>query len=371
MNLAVSNRRRAIGSIQMSKIEICDLIKMYGEHKALHGINIQIEPGEFCVLVGPSGCGKSTTLRMVAGLETISGGKIVIGDKIVNGMKPKDRGVAMVFQNYALYPAKTVYKNMAFSLQLARWPKPKIDRRVREVAEILELTELLDRKPGTLSGGQRQRVAMGRAIVRNPEVFLFDEPLSNLDAKLRGQMRAEIKRLHQRLNNTIIYVTHDQVEAMTLADKIVIMRDGIIEQQGTPDEVFHDPDTIFVAGFMGSPPMNFVECDITTRGISFGNVEIVCDMPINATAGDRVAFGIRADDVRPEADMPGGTTYGVTIDIIEQLGTENLVHFQLGDHKMIGKTGGRFKIESGFQCNMVFDMRHAYFFDLESGKRLR
>ena len=283
MNLAVSNRRRAIGSIQMSKIEICDLIKMYGEHKALHGINIQIEPGEFCVLVGPSGCGKSTTLRMVAGLETISGGKIVIGDKIVNGMKPKDRGVAMVFQNYALYPAKTVYKNMAFSLQLARWPKPKIDRRVREVAEILELTELLDRKPGTLSGGQRQRVAMGRAIVRNPEVFLFDEPLSNLDAKLRGQMRAEIKRLHQRLNNTIIYVTHDQVEAMTLADKIVIMRDGIIEQ----------------------------------------------------------------------------------------LGTENLVHFQLGDHKMIGKTGGRFKIESGFQCNMVFDMRHAYFFDLKSGKRLR
>jgi multiple sugar transport system ATP-binding protein len=355
----------------MSKIEIKDLVKMYGAHKALHGINIAIAPGEFCVLVGPSGCGKSTTLRMVAGLETISGGEVVIGNRVVNGLKAKDRGIAMVFQNYALYPSKTVYNNMAFSLKLAKMPKPEIERRVSEVAEILELTPLLDRKPGALSGGQRQRVAMGRAIVRDPEVFLFDEPLSNLDAKLRGQMRAEIKRLHQRLNNTIIYVTHDQVEAMTLADKIVIMKDGRIEQQGTPDEVFHDPDTLFVAGFMGSPPMNVIDCEVTPTGIKISNATITCSVPTGLSTGDKVVFGIRSDDIRPTSEGAEGVSIDAQLDLIEQLGTENLVHFRLGRDEMIGKTGGRTALKAGETVPFTLQMEHAYFFDPKTGLRVR
>ncbi|MEM9764041.1 MAG: sn-glycerol-3-phosphate ABC transporter ATP-binding protein UgpC [Pseudomonadota bacterium] len=355
----------------MSRIEIRDLVKLYGTEQALHGIDIDIAPGEFCVLVGPSGCGKSTTLRMVAGLETISGGEVVIGDRVVNGLKAKDRGIAMVFQNYALYPSKTVYNNMAFALQMQKMPKSEIDRRVQEVADILELRDLLHRKPGALSGGQRQRVAMGRAIVRDPEVFLFDEPLSNLDAKLRGQMRAEIKRLHQRLNNTIIYVTHDQVEAMTLADRIVIMRDGRIEQQGTPDEVFHNPATQFVAGFMGSPPMNLTECKVTDRGLSLGGAEIACAVPGQLAAGDTVTFGIRADDIRPLDEAGEGVKAEVTLELIEGLGTENLVHFTFGGRSMIGKTGGRARYISGQKVPMVFDMAHAYFFDPDTGDRIR
>lgn len=355
----------------MSRIEITNLVKMYGGFKALHEINISIKPGEFCVLVGPSGCGKSTTLRMVAGLETISGGEVAIGERVVNGLKAKDRGIAMVFQNYALYPSKTVYNNMAFSLQLSKMPKADIDRRVQDVAEILELTDLLDRKPAALSGGQRQRVAMGRAIVRDPEVFLFDEPLSNLDAKLRGQMRAEIKRLHKRLNNTIMYVTHDQVEAMTLADRIVIMKDGRIEQQGTPDEVFHDPDTLFVAGFMGSPPMNLTECAVTTSGIMVGETEIICAPPAGRTPGDRVTFGIRADDIRPVSEGATGIPVQVDVDLIEGLGTENLAHFSFGSIKMIGKADGRSVIRAGTQAEFALDMQHAYFFDPDSGARIR
>ncbi|WP_420329003.1 ABC transporter ATP-binding protein [Mameliella sp.] len=355
----------------MSRIEISNLVKMYGSHKALHGIDISIQPGEFCVLVGPSGCGKSTTLRMVAGLETISGGEIAIGDRVVNGLRPKDRGIAMVFQNYALYPAKTVRGNMAFSLKLSKMPKAEIDRRVNEVAEILELTPLLDRKPAALSGGQRQRVAMGRAIVRDPEVFLFDEPLSNLDAKLRGQMRAEIKRLHQRLENTIIYVTHDQVEAMTLADRIVIMRDGRIEQQGTPDAVFHDPETVFVAGFMGSPPMNLIDCTVTPTGLRLGDTDLACTTPKGLRPGDRVTFGIRPDDIRPAADLPHGVTASLPVDLIEQLGTEKLVHFRAGPHELIGKTGGRVELAEGTRQTLAFDMAHAFFFDAETGHRIR
>ncbi|KFB11477.1 ABC transporter ATP-binding protein [Nitratireductor basaltis] len=355
----------------MSRIEIRNLVKMYGTHQALHGINISIQPGEFCVLVGPSGCGKSTTLRMVAGLETISDGEIVIGERVVNGLRPKERGIAMVFQNYALYPSKTVYNNMAFSLQLSKMPRAEIDRRVREVAEILELTQLLERKPGALSGGQRQRVAMGRAIVRDPEVFLFDEPLSNLDAKLRGQMRAEIKRLHQRLKNTIIYVTHDQVEAMTLADRIVIMRDGRIEQQGTPDSIFHDPDTVFVAGFMGSPAMNLIDCVVTPDGLRLGETDLVCTTPEGLRAGDRVTFGIRPDDVRPAADLPNGVHATLPVDLIEQLGTEKLLHFRAGPHDLIGKTGGRMDLAEGSAQTLAFDMAHAFFFDADTGRRIR
>ncbi|MEM9708622.1 MAG: sn-glycerol-3-phosphate ABC transporter ATP-binding protein UgpC [Pseudomonadota bacterium] len=355
----------------MSRIEIRDLVKMYGTQQALYGIDIQIEEGEFCVLVGPSGCGKSTTLRMVAGLETISGGEVVIGDRVVNGLKAKDRGIAMVFQNYALYPSKTVYNNMAFALQMAKMPKDEIHRRVQEVADILELRPLLDRKPGALSGGQRQRVAMGRAIVRDPEVFLFDEPLSNLDAKLRGQMRAEIKRLHQRLNNTIIYVTHDQVEAMTLADRIVIMRDGRIEQQGTPEEVFHDPATQFVAGFMGSPPMNLTTCKVTDTGLALGTANVACRVPKRLSPGDTVVFGIRADDIRPNVEGAAAVTVEAKLDLIEGLGTENLVHFMLGGETIIGKTDGRAKYTSGQTVSLALDMAHSYFFDSETGARIR
>ena len=355
----------------MSKIEIKNLEKIFGLQKVLHGIDISIAAGQFCVLVGPSGCGKSTTLRMVAGLETITGGEIFIGDRIVNGLKPKERGIAMVFQNYALYPAKTVYNNMAFSLQLSKMPKQEIDRRVKEVAEILDITPLLDRKPATLSGGQRQRVAMGRAIVRDPEVFLFDEPLSNLDAQLRGQMRAEIKRPHQRLKNTIIYVTHDQVEAMTLADKIVIMKDGKIEQQGTPDDVFHNPQTLFVAGFMGSPQMNLTKSIVKPNGLIMSDTKINFSLPKFLNVGQEVIFGIRSDDIRLFSEGSVGVKVDAKLDLIEQLGTENLAHFSLGENRLIAKTSGRTSLKNGDIISFAIDMNHAYFFDPLNGKRIK
>ena len=314
----------------MSKIDIKNLVKYFGTQKILHGIDISISKGEFCVLVGPSGCGKSTTLRMVAGLETISGGEIIIGDRIVNGLKPRERGIAMVFQNYALYPAKTVYNNMAFSLQLSRINKNIIDQKVREVAKILDISDLLDRKPATLSGGQRQRVAMGRAIVRDPEVFLFDEPLSNLDAQLRGQMRAEIKLLHQRLKNTVIYVTHDQVEAMTLADKIVVLRDGEVMQVGSPMDLFNLPDNEFVAGFLGSPKMNFFEGKLSKvtkngssgsfkgQGFEANSIRLTSR---EKNSDDRVRLGIRPQhlQIHEKGKLIGRVT------LVEKLGTETVV----------------------------------------------
>ncbi|MFT4150258.1 MAG: sn-glycerol-3-phosphate ABC transporter ATP-binding protein UgpC, partial [Paracoccaceae bacterium] len=246
----------------MASVTIRNVKKSYGAVNVVHGVNIDIQDGEFMVLVGPSGCGKSTTMRMVAGLETITSGEILIGDRVVNDLAPKDRDIAMVFQNYALYPHMTVFENMAFGLKMAKVDKAEIDRRVRDAAGILNLASYLDRKPGQLSGGQRQRVALGRALVRNPQVFLFDEPLSNLDAKLRGQMRVEIKKLQSRLGTTSIYVTHDQVEAMTLGDRVVVMRDGYVQQIGTPLELYHKPVNRFVAGFLGSPAMNFVETEL-------------------------------------------------------------------------------------------------------------
>jgi len=314
----------------MSKIDIKNLVKYFGTQKILHGIDISISKGEFCVLVGPSGCGKSTTLRMVAGLETISGGEIIIGDRIVNGLKPRERGIAMVFQNYALYPAKTVYNNMAFSLQLSRINKNIIDQKVREVAKILDISDLLDRKPATLSGGQRQRVAMGRAIVRDPEVFLFDEPLSNLDAQLRGQMRAEIKLLHQRLKNTVIYVTHDQVEAMTLADKIVVLRDGEVMQVGSPMDLFNLPDNEFVAGFLGSPKMNFFEGKLSKvtkngssgsfkgQGFEANGIRLTSR---EKNSDDHVRLGIRPQhlQIHEKGKLVGRVT------LVEKLGTETVV----------------------------------------------
>lgn len=356
----------------MSKIEIRDLVKRYDNEQVLHGINIKIASGEFTVLVGPSGCGKSTTLRMVAGLESISGGEVIIGDRVVNDLRPKERGIAMVFQNYALYPSKTVYENMAFSLRLSRVPKPEIDRKVREVSAILELDPLLQRKPGELSGGQRQRVAMGRAIVRDPEVFLFDEPLSNLDAKLRSQMRVEIKTLHQRLKNTIIYVTHDQVEAMTLADRIVVMRSGIIEQQGVPDEIFHNPVNTFVAGFMGSPQMNLVQSVSRDGKISIGTGEHAPLSAALALANGAVTFGIRPDDIELVAEeVDQDTKMAVTISLVEPVGTEKLFHFSLGGESFIGKADGRLQLTEGQVVNIHLNMQHSYYFDAQSGERIR
>ena len=244
----------------MAEVKLHKIVKKYDEVEAVRGIDLEIADHEFVVLVGPSGCGKSTTLRMIAGLEDITGGEIMIGGDVVNDVPPKDRDIAMVFQNYALYPHMTVEQNMSFGLRLKRYPKAEIRKRVDEAARILDIKELLDRKPKQLSGGQRQRVAMGRAIVRNPKVFLFDEPLSNLDAKLRVQMRTEIKKVHQQVRTTTVYVTHDQVEAMTLADRVVVMNNGIIEQVGTPHQLYHSPRTRFVAGFIGSPAMNFIPC---------------------------------------------------------------------------------------------------------------
>src|SRR5688572_9866408 len=250
----------------MADVTLRKVVKRYDEVEAVRGIDLDIADHEFVVLVGPSGCGKSTTLRMIAGLEDITDGEIRIGGDVVNDVPPKDRDIAMVFQNYALYPHMTVAENMSFGLRLKRFPKLEIKARVDEAARILDITELLDRKPKQLSGGQRQRVAMGRAIVRNPKVFLFDEPLSNLDAKLRVQMRIEIKKVHQKVRTTTVYVTHDQVEAMTLADRVVVMNHGVIEQVGTPTDLYHHPRTRFVAGFIGSPAMNFIPCDLTDEG---------------------------------------------------------------------------------------------------------
>ncbi|TIS06512.1 MAG: sn-glycerol-3-phosphate ABC transporter ATP-binding protein UgpC, partial [Mesorhizobium sp.] len=286
----------------MAIVSLKKLTKRYGNMEIVHGIDLDVADREFIALVGPSGCGKSTTLRMIAGLEDISGGTIEIGDRIVNDLPPRSRNISMVFQSYALYPHMTVRENLGFSLKIAGAPKEEMDRRVAEASAILGLDALLERRPSQLSGGQRQRVAMGRAIVRDPDVFLFDEPLSNLDAKLRTQMRTEIKKLHAKVKSTVIYVTHDQVEAMTLADRIVIMRDGNIEQVGTPDEVFQRPATRFVAGFIGSPPMNLQEATVDDGKIVFSggqSLPLPGRFKAKVNAGDKVVFGLRPDDLYP------------------------------------------------------------------------
>jgi multiple sugar transport system ATP-binding protein len=316
----------------MSGVILDKIVKKYGAMQVVHGIDLQIEPKEFVVLVGPSGCGKSTTLRMIAGLEEITDGTLTIAGRKVNNVAPKDRDVAMVFQNYALYPHLTVAENIAFGLRIRKEPKDKIKTAVAEVAEILGLTEYLERRPADLSGGQRQRVAMGRAIVRHPEVFLFDEPLSNLDAKLRTQMRAEIKRLHKRLGVTSIYVTHDQIEAMTLADRIVVMRDGRIEQIGTPMDLFNNPVNTFVAGFIGSPPMNQINGMLEDEGgksiavLSDGaRVALPVLDEIKGGSGKEVTVGIRPEHISIEK-IEGAAAIPVSIDLIETLGSEALLH---------------------------------------------
>ncbi len=321
----------------MAGVSLNNIVKAYGAVQVVHGIDLEVQEQEFVVLVGPSGCGKSTTLRMIAGLEEITDGDLFIDERRVNRVAPKDRDVAMVFQNYALYPHLNVADNMAFGLRIRRMPKDQIRTTIAETAAILGLTDYLERRPADLSGGQRQRVAMGRAIVRHPKVFLFDEPLSNLDAKLRTQMRAEIKRLHNRLGVTSIYVTHDQVEAMTLADRIVVMNDGAIEQVGTPMELFNNPANTFVAGFLGSPPMNQMKGTLTATGARVGDAEIALNGAINGHAGRDVIVGIRPEHVTLS---PGERTSSlpIALDLVEPLGSEALLHARFGDSAMVFKT---------------------------------
>src|SRR6202047_3145656 len=325
----------------MAEVALHNVKKRFDEVDAVRGVSLQIPDKEFVVLVGPSGCGKSTTLRMIAGLEEVTSGDIVIGGDIVNDVPPKDRDIAMVFQNYALYPHMTVFENMSFGLRLKKFPKPEIKERVQVAARILDITELLDRRPKQLSGGQRQRVAMGRAIVRNPKVFLFDEPLSNLDAKLRVQMRTEIKKVHQKVTTTTVYVTHDQVEAMTLADRVVIMNAGRIDQIGSPHEVYHTPKTQFVAGFIGSPTMNMLPCRLVENGSGLTvRLSEWLSLPVppsrvaryRARVGSELTFGLRAEHIiEGRGDLPpGAAAFEAPLDVVEPMGMETMGYFIVG-----------------------------------------
>ena len=346
----------------MAPVTLSSVKKSYGEVATIHGVDIDIADGEFVVLVGPSGCGKSTLLRMIAGLETITGGEISIGGRVVNELEPKDRDIAMVFQNYALYPHMTVAKNMAFSLEHRGGSKAEIAERVNWAADILGLKPLLERFPRQLSGGQRQRVAMGRAIVRNPQVFLFDEPLSNLDAKLRVVMRGEIKGLHQRLGVTTVYVTHDQVEAMTMADKIVVMNAGRVEQFGAPLDLYDRPANPFVAGFIGSPSMNFIEGQLTPNG--FAAKGVVLPLPPGPISGDAI-YGIRPEHFELVSDgLPA------TVLLVEPMGSETQVTMTIGEHQVIGVFRERLRAEPGSTIHVAPQLNAVHLFDAASGKRL-
>ncbi len=354
----------------MSGVTLEGIVKAYGALQVVHGIDLNVAEKEFVVLVGPSGCGKSTTLRMVAGLEEITEGDLTIDGRRMNRVAPKDRDVAMVFQNYALYPHLNVADNMAFGLRIRKMPKAEIATTIADVAEILGLTPYLDRRPADLSGGQRQRVAIGRAIVRHPKVFLFDEPLSNLDAKLRTQMRAEIKRLHNRLGVTSIYVTHDQVEAMTLADRIVVMNDGRIEQVGTPMELFNNPANVFVAGFLGSPPMNQIKGTLTETGAKIGDTEIRLEGAVNAHAGRDVIVGIRPEHVTL-GQTDGTSSLPIALDLVEPLGSEALLHARHGEENMVFKadTNGDIAHLSGV-AEVHVPAHLVKLFDAETGRAL-
>jgi len=354
----------------MASVGIRDVHKSFGPVKILHGVSIDIADGEFVTLVGPSGCGKSTLLRMIAGLEGITGGEISIGDRVVNRVAPKERDIAMVFQNYALYPHMTVGENMAFSLMLKNAAKEEIDSRVTRAAEILGLVPLLSRYPRQLSGGQRQRVAMGRAIVRDPQVFLFDEPLSNLDAKLRVAMRAEIKELHQRLKTTTIYVTHDQIEAMTMADKIVVMHDGIVEQTGRPLELYDRPDNLFVASFIGSPAMNLLKGTLGGEGSPVfqgaGGISIPLTNGILAERGAPVVLGVRPEHLRLSDDG-----FPVTVVVVEPTGSEiQIIGRTPGGEEIVVNFRERHAFEPGQTIRLAVDESLIHLFNGETGKRL-
>ncbi|MER9020079.1 sn-glycerol-3-phosphate ABC transporter ATP-binding protein UgpC [Mesorhizobium sp. M0195] len=350
----------------MANLKIANLRKTYGNHPVIHGVDIDIAHGEFVILVGPSGCGKSTLLRMIAGLETITSGDIRIAEKIVNDISPKERDIAMVFQNYALYPNMTVAQNMGFALRLQKAPKADVDQRVSNAASILGLEKLLDRYPRQLSGGQRQRVAMGRAIVRDPKVFLFDEPLSNLDAKLRVSMRAEIKALHHRLGSTIVYVTHDQIEAMTMADKIVVMHDGIVEQIGTPLDLYDNPTNLFVAGFIGSPAMNFVKGTMSATGMTDESGTIWSVGEGHAASGGRsVTLGIRPEHIRIDPQGQRAKVY-----VVESTGSETQIIVDAGQNRLACLIRDRLDVRVGDEIGIGFDPGLAHLFDDETGARI-
>lgn len=353
----------------MASVSLTKLEKSYSSLKIVKGIDLEITDGEFVVFVGPSGCGKSTTLRMIAGLETISGGEIRIGDRVVNKLAPRERDIAMVFQDYALYPHKTVRENMGFSLKVNGVPAQEANESINEAAEMLGISHLLDRRPGQLSGGQRQRVAMGRAIVRRPKVFLFDEPLSNLDAKLRGQVRTEIKRLHQKLGTTIIYVTHDQVEAMTLADRIVILRNGEIEQVGTPDEVYNQPSSVFVGGFVGSPAMNFAKAQIEDGLVKFANgssLTLADAWGGNAQAleGKGVIVGIRPEHFTLDVSL--SLTMKAHVQVVEPLGADTLVHLSVGDDVLTARMPPEMRPDVGKEIQIGVEAGKIHLFDIEN-----
>ncbi|WP_029004081.1 ABC transporter ATP-binding protein [Azorhizobium doebereinerae] len=353
----------------MATVDIRAVTKAYGATPVIHGVDIDIRDGEFVVLVGPSGCGKSTLLRMIAGLENISGGEIRIGSRVVNDVPPKERDIAMVFQNYALYPHMTVGANMGFSLKLRNAPKAEIDGRVNRAAGILGLSHLLDRFPRQLSGGQRQRVAMGRAIVRDPQVFLFDEPLSNLDAKLRVQMRTEIKELHQRLKTTTVYVTHDQIEAMTMADKIVVMHDGVVEQIGAPLDLYDAPANQFVAGFIGSPSMNFIKGKVDATGAAAFVTPSGARLPLErlpeGAAGKDAVYGLRPEHIRISPD-------GVPVEIVvvEPTGSEILVIARLGEQEIACLFRERLSLKPGETIHIAPQAGVTHLFDGATGRRL-
>src|SRR5213082_3400009 len=351
----------------MADVALRDVVKRFDEVEAVRNISLNIPDSPFVVLVGPSGCGKSTTLRMIAGLEEVTEGEILIGGNVVNDVPPKDRDIAMVFQNYALYPHMTVFENMSFGLRLRRKPKAEIRARVEQAAKILDITELLDRRPKQLSGGQRQRVAMGRAIVRNPKVFLFDEPLSNLDAKLRVHMRTEIKKVHQKVRTTTVYVTHDQVEAMTLADRVVVMNAGRIEQVGTPHDLYHSPATLFVAGFIGSPAMNIVRCGLEeTAGALRLKLHGDISLPVpqerlaryRPHAGkNNLLLGLRPEhltEMRAQT-LPGQAPVDVSVDVTEPLGMETLVFFSLNGAEVCARTNPAANLQPGKRAPLLAD----------------
>jgi len=356
----------------MAHVEIRQVRKAFGAVEVLHGVSVDVPDASFTVLVGPSGCGKSTLLRMVAGLEEITSGDIRIGERVVNRVPPKERDIAMVFQNYALYPHMKVFDNMAFSLKLAKVDASTIRERVEEAARILNLTDYLDRYPRQLSGGQRQRVAMGRAIVRKPQVFLFDEPLSNLDAKLRVQMRTEIRELHQRLGSTSIYVTHDQIEAMTMADQIVVMKDGVVEQIGQPLDLYDKPTNIFVAGFIGSPAMNLLDGEVgSDKGKPVvrihGDVTVSLGSTTELAAGRKVICGLRPEHL---VLSNGGGSMEAHVNVVEPTGAETLVVSKIGKQTLVASFKERHEFRPGKVIHLKPDLAHMHVFDAETGARI-
>jgi multiple sugar transport system ATP-binding protein len=362
----------------MATVTFEHVFKRYGDVTAVNDLNLDIQDEEFLVLVGPSGCGKTTALRMIAGLEDVSQGNLKIGDRVVNDVAPKDRDVAMVFQSYALYPHMTVYDNLAFGLKLRKVPKAEIDQRVRAAAATIELTNLLERKPKQLSGGQRQRVALGRAIVREPAVFLMDEPLSNLDAKLRVATRAEIARIHQRLRTTVVYVTHDQVEAMTMGDRIAVMNFGVLQQVGSPQELYQNPVNKFVAGFIGSPSMNFMSVTPKSEGgttkLAGDGIELPVPDGLKNAVGDatELTAGVRPEhfEITNGAAPGAGATVRATCDVVEFLGNEELLHVKVGGHDLIAVVGAEHRVRPGDVVDLFVPIDKIKLFDTAEGKAL-